>query len=264
MLADANRESTGPLHFEDYRDTAQEQQRIASLMNLLPQGGRVLEIGARDGYISLRLAERFDAVTALDLEKVHIPHPRITTVKGDVRALEFPDRSFSAVLCAEVLEHIPPEDLARACRELARVTAGLLVVGVPYRQDLRCARTTCQHCRRSNPPYGHVNRFDEHRLDRLFEGLEPSATDWIGLTREATNPLSAWLMEQAGNPWGTYTQDEPCIHCGQAIGDPPPRDLRARLLSAAGERLNRLQQRLSRPRPNWIHRSYRRNAAMDD
>lgn len=242
----------------NFRDEPQEQARIGNLLTLLPNAGRVLEIGARDGYISVRLAERFDAVTALDLEKVAIDHPRIETVKGDVRALEFPDASFDAVLCAEVLEHIPPADLPQACRELARVCAGTLVVGVPYKQDLRLAQTSCSHCGGINPPWGHVNSFDEARLDSLFSPLTPVNTAWIGATRLGTNALCCALMNYAGNPWGTYSQDEPCVHCGQALGNPRPRNFSEKLASGLAARLNALQQTFSAERPNWIHRVYRR------
>jgi hypothetical protein len=243
--------------FADFRYRPEEQERIASLLELLPQGDRVLEIGARDGYVSLALAERFESVTALDLEKLEISHPRIETVKGDVRALEFCDRSFDAVLCAEVLEHISPADLETACRELSRVTAGVLVIGVPYKQDLRVDRTTCQHCGNINPPWGHLNSFDEHKLDRLFAGLIRVNTAWVGRTSDATNAISARLMDLAGNPWGTYDQEEHCVHCRKAIGEPPLRNLRQRILSASAVRLNRLQQLITRVRPNWIHCAYR-------
>jgi hypothetical protein len=244
-----------------HRERPEEKARIASLLRLLPKGGTILEIGARDGYISRALAPHFDRVIAVDLHKVTISHPRIEAVAGDVRALDFPDRSFAAVLCAEVLEHVPSADLDTTSRELARVTANVLLVGVPYRQDLRVGRTTCQSCGCSNPPWGHVNRFDENRLDRLFATLTRVETDRIGLSDERTNPLSALLMEWAGNPWGTYEQEESCVHCGGCVGRPPSPPLSRRMLSALAERMNRVQRRFSPSRPAWIHCLYRRSAA---
>jgi SAM-dependent methyltransferase len=244
-----------------YRERPEEKARLASLLRLLPVGGRILEIGARDGHMSLALAQRFDRVIAVDVREVPISHPRIESVAGDVRALDFPDRSFEAVLCAEVLEHIAPADLDAACRELARVCAGMLLVGVPYRQDLRVGRTTCQSCGRSNPPWGHVNRFDERRLDGLFTGLTRVGTDWVGRSDETTNPLSALLMDWAGNPWGTYVQEEPCVHCGSSVGRPSPPGLSSRMLCALAERVNRLQRHFSPSRAAWIHCLYRGNVA---
>ena len=51
----------------------------------------------------------------------------MTPVAGDVTNLDFPDRSFDCVFCAEVLEHIPVNLLEVACRELTRVTNEYLV-----------------------------------------------------------------------------------------------------------------------------------------
>ena len=60
--------------------------------------------------------------------------------------LPFPDAAFDMVTCAEVIEHIPSPALERACREMARVARRYVLVGVPYRQDLRHGRTTCAAC----------------------------------------------------------------------------------------------------------------------
>ena len=68
-----------------------------------------------------KLAERFDRVVALDLAKPEIDHPAIEPVEGNVTCLPFDDNQFDAVLCAEVLEHIPEHLLAKACSEIARV-----------------------------------------------------------------------------------------------------------------------------------------------
>jgi hypothetical protein len=27
--------------------------------------------------------------------------------------------------------------------------------------------------------------------------------------------VSTWLTDLAGNPWGVYDLEEPCIHCGK-------------------------------------------------
>lgn len=93
---------------KSFRDAPDEQARIASLLRMIPSGSTVLEIGARDGYITRLLASRFDAVTALDLRQPSIDAAGVTCVAGDVRSLQFPADHFDVVLCSEVLEHIPP------------------------------------------------------------------------------------------------------------------------------------------------------------
>jgi hypothetical protein len=236
-----------------YRESESEKARTADLLRLLPRGrDSVLDIGARDGHFSRLLTGHFQQVTALDLEKPSFSFPRVTTVAGDVTRLQFPDSSFDCVFCAEVLEHIPNIELA--CRELMRVTRYEIVVGVPFRQDTRSGRTRCRSCGKVNPPWAHVNTFDERRLQLLFPGLTVTATSFVGSTKEVTNALSSLLMDLAGNPWGTYHQDEPCIHCGATLL--PPADRRSylsRICSGVAVRLDRLQMSVTPAHANWIH-----------
>ncbi len=113
-------------------------------MTLWPFSQKVapaLDVGARDGFISRLLAGHFPFVTALDLELPSIDHERVQSVKGNIAALDFPDASFDLVFCAEVLEHIPKDLLGTACRELARVSKEYVLIGVPYKQDIRVGRT---------------------------------------------------------------------------------------------------------------------------
>ena len=109
-------------------------------------GKSALDIGARDGHFSVLLTELFGDVTALDLEKPTVSHNKITCVKGDITSLDFDDNTFDLVFCAEVLEHIPPHLLKKATFELSRVSREFLLIGVPYKQDIRVGRTTCYSC----------------------------------------------------------------------------------------------------------------------
>jgi hypothetical protein len=140
-----------------------------------------------------------------------------------------------------------------------RVARHAVVIGVPYRQDTRLDRTTCNHCGKTNPPWGHVNTFDEHKVSSLFPRCSLVKTSFIGTTKDRTNALSTWLMDLAGNPWGVYEQDEPCIHCGQRMNPPSSSPLPQKLMAAMALRLNRLQSRLNRTHPNWIHMVFQKN-----
>ncbi|MCB2227458.1 MAG: class I SAM-dependent methyltransferase [Desulfarculaceae bacterium] len=229
-----------------------EQERITDLMGLLPSGREsLLEIGARDGYFTGLLRERFDRITALDLEEPEIDLPGVTTVQGDATKLQFPDESFDVVLCTEVLEHIP--GVERAAAELERVARCELVLGVPYEQDLRFGRLVCLTCGKVNPPYGHLNRFDEHRIAELFPACRVARSGLVGRASERTNWLSDRLMALAGYPYGSYDQQEPCVHCGARLKRPAPPTGWRRLAGKLGARLLSLEQRLSSPRPIWMH-----------
>lgn len=88
--------------------------------------GSVLEIGPGPGIVTRALRDSGIAVTTLDVaEDVH------PDVVGSITALPFPDKSFDAVLAAEVLEHIRAEDVGAAFAELSRVARGSVVISVP-------------------------------------------------------------------------------------------------------------------------------------
>ncbi len=238
---------------DKYRASATERERAAHLSERFPTGRVALDVGARDGFFAKILAERFEEVWALDLVEPEIDGDKIRCVAGDVTNLTFPDRTFDFVLCAEVLEHVPEPGLYDACSELARVTRGELLVGVPFRQDIRHGCTTCAACGATNPPWGHVNSFDEARLRDLFGSMRASEVAFVGKSELGTNALSAWLMERAGNPYGTYEQDEPCTACGEAVTRPRAPTVRDRLLARIALAVRDVQCRFTPRRANWMH-----------
>lgn len=244
-----------------YRASEREQARIRDLFGLLPEkGSNALDIGARDGFLSVLLAERFDHVVALDLEKPELTHPRIEPVKGNASQLAFEDDSFDLVICAEVLEHIPPHLLPNACREISRVARQVVVIGVPYKQDLRCGRSTCRACGRPNPAWGHVNSFDETRLRELFGALQPTRFSFVGENNYRTNAIAVALMDFAGNPYGTYAQEEACVHCGAKLQPPSGRSLLQKGASRLAFILNNFQRAFTHPGANWIHARFEKGA----
>lgn len=247
-----------PHDLTEYRASAPEQLRVASLLALVPDGTQtVLDVGTRDGYIARKLADQGCKVTALDLSEPRLAHPNITCVRGNAVALYFPDRHFDLVLCAEVLEHIPMPALERACAELARVSRSHVLIGVPFEQDTRVGRTTCRSCGGVSPPWGHVNSLGEQRLLQLFSQLQPCRKDLVGRAGPRTNAVATWLMDRAGNPFGTYGQEENCVHCGQALLPPGPRTLLQRVFT----RLSVWAQAIGThevSQANWIHLLFKR------
>ena len=205
-----------------------ESARIQDILRLLPRNRHsILDVGAKDGCFSKLFPQYFQEVTALDLTEPSFRYPGVATVAGDVTNLRFPDASFDCVFCAEVLEHV--SDVASACRELARVAKHEVVIGVPFRQDIRVGRTSCRTCGKINPPFGHVQSFDEERLLALFPGLEVAGKSFVGSIRQTTNALATFLMDLAGNPWGDYLQQEPCGYCGALLTPPKTRTFSEKL-----------------------------------
>lgn len=244
-----------------YRQSEREQARTRDLLDLMPAGGRLaLDVGARDGHLSKLLSDRYDTVVALDLARPAIVHPRVAPVQADGCHLPFKDDAYDLVVCCEVLEHVPPRLLDRICGEISRVARSTVVIGVPYRQDIRLGRTSCGHCGRTNPPWGHVNSFDEERLRSLFGSLRLAATTYVGRTKDTTNALAATLMDFAGNPYGTYSQEEGCIHCDARLSVPTERSLAQKVATRAAFTLQHLQTAVARPRGNWIHMRFEKDS----
>lgn len=242
------------MSLSEYRASPSELQRTDDLLKLMPESGIIaIDIGARDGHFSVLMTKRYEQVVALDLTQPQIFHPQVQCVEGDATQLEYNDNYFDLVFCSEVLEHIPSDLLTKACSELERVSKQHLLIGVPYRQDLRVGRTTCYTCMKPNPPWGHVNAFDEKRLAALFPNCTVEATSYVSTNKESTNALASKLMDWAGNPYGTYVQEECCIHCGEKLKQPPPRSFVQKVLTKLAFWTQNLTQRYHKPHPNWIH-----------
>ena len=248
----------------DYRNRDIEKARAADLMALLPDDCRdsVIDIGARDGWFSVMLAERFDVVTALDLQKPSIEHERIRCIKGDAINLAFGDGEFELVFCAEVLEHIPTKYLMKACSELQRITKKYVLVGVPFKQDIRIGRTRCRTCGKRNPPWGHVNSFDEEKLKQLFSLCNAKKISFVGENKQWTNALSASLIDFAGNPYGTYHPEVHCIHCGAELIEAGQRNILQKIATKMAFYVQRAQKVFHSPHPNWIHILFEKREAQ--
>ncbi len=103
---------------------------------------RVLDVGAGAADVPLALAAwarragRAVRVVALDHHAQVVAYaaeqaraePAIRLVRGDARALPFPDGCFDYATCALTLHHLPPDDAAGVLAALARVARRGLVV----------------------------------------------------------------------------------------------------------------------------------------
>jgi SAM-dependent methyltransferase len=125
-----------PAWFDEARLIVQGPQ-LSDVLGARPVGGRVLNAGCGEGLYAPFL-ERFPDVRAIvnvDLARPSVARNHTDRRHRDLQAsltrLPFASGSFDAVLCSEVLEHIPDDEAAVA--ELSRVLArgGLLLVSVP-------------------------------------------------------------------------------------------------------------------------------------
>jgi SAM-dependent methyltransferase len=101
----------------------------AQVRALLPEGGRVLEVGSGSGALALRLRDAGIDVVPTDLDP---PHEWIHRLDLDAPVLTEETRGpFDLVVCVETLEHVEnPRQVLRSIRALLR-PGGRLLVSTP-------------------------------------------------------------------------------------------------------------------------------------
>ena len=123
----------------------QEAQIAAFLAPI--EGRRILDVGTGTGRAAIALAKRGADVTGVDAsaemlevaqrraDEAGLPRQsageggRVRFARGDAHRLDFPDRSFDAVVCLRVLMHTP--DWRASLGELCRVSSGRVVFDYP-------------------------------------------------------------------------------------------------------------------------------------
>jgi ubiquinone/menaquinone biosynthesis C-methylase UbiE len=114
---------------------------VERVLSELPKGARLLDAGAGEcqykkhcghlQYVSQDLAEYTGHGSSIGLQQANWDTSAVDII-CDITAIPEPDASFDAVLCTEVLEHLP--DPVLALRELARLLkpTGTLIITAPF------------------------------------------------------------------------------------------------------------------------------------
>ncbi len=98
--------------------------QINEVLTLEPH--KLLEVGVGQGFVSRYLIEKGIEVTTIDIDERLNPD-----YVGSVTCMPFADNYFEAVLCCEVLEHLPFEELRSALSEISRVTSKHAIISLP-------------------------------------------------------------------------------------------------------------------------------------
>jgi SAM-dependent methyltransferase len=101
---------------------------VAAQARGLPAGARVLDVGAGDAPYR----ELFAAQLYMTLDHADTPHSGRVDIVSSADVIPVAAGSFDAVLCTQVLEHVPaPLDVLREIRRVL-VPDGLLIATVPF------------------------------------------------------------------------------------------------------------------------------------
>src|SRR6185503_12210428 len=79
------------------------------LLELVGQAGRVLDVGCSSGYLAARLVQQGNTVVGLELDPAAAAEAAAVcedVLVGDIETMDlpFPDQSFDAILCGDVVE----------------------------------------------------------------------------------------------------------------------------------------------------------------
>ena len=165
-------------------------------------GGRVLDIGCREGTLTAQLVAAGFEVSALDNSHEAIAAAQASFPSIDFRVHDIYEplpgdmrHRFDVVLAAEVIEHlfIPRELFARALEALA--DGGYLIVTTPfhgYWKNLALAVTGKLERHWQPTDFGHVKFFSETSLGALAEASGFRVVKWDRAGRTA--PFAASMV----------------------------------------------------------------------
>lgn len=167
----------GPRHH--FRETFM----VDVLCRHVPSPARVVDVGCGSGSLSRRLMDRGFRLCAFDYSREFITRlnavvppeaaAKFLLFSGSAQAIPLGDDTADAVVCGEVLEHLPDDQAA--VREIFRilVPGGRALVTVPAFQRLWD----------DNDEWAsHFRRYDPGQLNRIFEaaGFEVEMVRWWG------------------------------------------------------------------------------------
>jgi hypothetical protein len=96
----------------------------------------------------------------------------------------------------------------------------------------------------------------------LFPLFIINEMSFVGEIDASTNFISTFFMDLAGNPHGTYSQEEVCIHCGKKLKNPPQRTLLQKVFTRVAFKMRTSLKPFYKAHPNWIHLLFKKNKGI--
>jgi 2-polyprenyl-3-methyl-5-hydroxy-6-metoxy-1,4-benzoquinol methylase len=161
-------ERTGRNPFLDERHWKECEDSTAELVRTLAKpGDRILDVGVGMG----RLLARFPELRryGMDITTQYLAHARANGIEvcyARIEDMPYREDVFDVVTCTDVLEHVLDINLSVEKIMTVLRPGGLLVVRVPYREDLSpYLDPSCPY------EFVHLRNFDEHSLRLFFERI---------------------------------------------------------------------------------------------
>lgn len=152
----------------EYDPIMREYERTKQILNLIPKGSNVLDVGCNSGEMGrVIMKERNAKVSGIDLASKLVQKAKqrgLNAVVGDAqKRIPFKDNSFDVVVLGELIEHVI--DLGGLMNEALRVLkkGGKIVGSTPAEKGRWGKHTLSNHKE-------HVRCFSRSELKRLFLG----------------------------------------------------------------------------------------------
>jgi len=190
------------MRFFDQNNDTTRQAWVSKTLAALPSSSRILDAGAGEmknrqycnhlTYVSQDFCE-YDGIGAIDEGLQSAWDTRGIDLVSDIEAIPAPDASFDAIICTEVLEHVP--EPTHALDEFMRLLkpGGVLILTAPFASNVHMA------------PYHFCSGFSkywyEHHLVQrgfLIEELFANG-DWYALLRQEIMRLGG--LERSKGSW---------------------------------------------------------------
>lgn len=133
---------------------AEQQERVIAAFLDPIAGQTILDVGTGTGRGAIALASRGAHVTGVDAsaEMLAVARRRakesnvdVAFAQGDAHALDYPDRSFDAVICLRVLMHTP--DWRASLGEVCRVARHRVLFDYPALMSAAALQSALRHVR---------------------------------------------------------------------------------------------------------------------
>jgi len=182
----------------------------------------VLDVGCGNGIFIDQLGGRIRAF-GTDRSFAALKQASYLVCQSDAKTLPFADESFDAVVCMEVIEHLPQATLNSVLGELLRVARKYILISVPYRENLRLNIVKCPNCDREFHRAFHMRSFERADLVTLFDHIKvPARPKRIEGIHRKPYPfaLSFYLwLKRHGRPQA-FRVNTICPHCGYQLAVP--------------------------------------------
>lgn len=146
-------------------------ERFSNLGMLVPEHvDNLLDVGCGNGlFLSfLSKSRKWARLCGCDRSEQALSHVTVEKYRADISQLPFRTDEFDVVSCQEVLEHLPIATLEKALDELTRVAKQVIIISVPYAENLKANHNECPACSTRFHPDFHMNSFDDTRMKSLL------------------------------------------------------------------------------------------------